>query len=1390
MSQPGSETRTLNLRALLILLAATVVLGGTAYATHRFQVKRNARGLLAQADQAEHEGRLSQAADYVWQYLGLVPRDDAALARYGLLLARQGGSSRARLRALLLCDHALRRDPDRLDVRRVAAGLAIELGLIKEGRHHLDELTRLGGDEGSLLLMRARLEARAREFEASADAYSRAVARAPADVPAWREYLAVVRDGLRDEVRADGLVEALLAANPRSAQARLVAIRYFLAAAAPHRAEEHLRQALAGPGAKDEETLLLAAEAALSRGQTEPARQHLLRGLQLHPGSAPLRLAAARLEGRAGRRREALAHLAPLRRALPERLEQRWELGRLLAELGERTAAEEALRGLPGREGQWARDLLRGLLLARNKAWGEARVLLERLRKVPLTTALGPQVDALLADCYLAQGSPDQAADAARQALAAQPGSPAAAIRLAEALAGAGKTEEALRIYRRLAGLDPGLRLRLARLLLASQLRLPQKERDCKELEKVLDAVPEERRRDTEVLLLRAEVLAAQGRTDDARRLAERARDQAPQDAGPWLALAELAGRRGGEHYLAVVDEAQRRAGRRIEWVLARLRHWTRTGGKKALEQVQALAGELGSWPAEDAGQLAISLGSALVQLGDEAAALALWREAARLRPDDLASRLLLLEGAAAANRLDEARRLASEIEQKEGGGGPLGCYARAVAATLAARQGDRAALAPARRELNRAAVLRPSWARVHALQGDVEAMRGRREEAVKLYQRALQRGEVRLRVWRHLAELLFDLRRYGEALALLRRLPEENRLRGRLGQLSASLALVDPDEAADAPARRKKALEMARQVVRAGSGGYRDHLWLGQLAWLAGERQEAERALRQARQLAPAEPATWVALVAVVAQLDRERARGEAAEAAKALKPGKDALAVLACHELAGQDREARQLAEQALRDQPGEPRVLAEVAAFHVRNGRPEQAEPLWRQVLAARTKAPAALARACRRVLAVQLALKMSYPAYKEALTLIEKNLEKGNAVEDRRVKAVVLATRPAQRAEAIRLLAALPPQAASTPQLQLLLARLYEANGRWPLARRCLLALAQADEKNIQHVGQAIQGLLRHGEVEEARRLFGQLEEAARQTPEGVELAARLLHADGHKAQALALLEKYRGGEVERLAPVAHLLEGLGEDEAAEKLLRRLAANPRRVEGRLLLARHLARRRRAEEALRLCDGAWGTARDEDVAVLSLTVLRAGGATARQRAQVAQKVRAALARRGDSAGLLLSLAELEESDGRHDQALALYRRALQVEPGNVMALNNLSYLLTVKEDKHAEALELVNELLEAVGPVAEVLDTRGLIHLGAGRPQQARKDFLAALEQDPSAVKLFHLAWAHQAADERREAQQALARARSKGLKEETLPPLERAAFRKLASEVSGD
>src|SRR5438105_3963336 len=132
--------KRVNVKAVLVLAAVVVALGVGVHLVHGFQVKRNARGLVEQAGVLEQEGKLVPAADYLEQYLGLMPRDTDALAKYGLLRDRVATKPRARLRAYFVLEQVLRRDDQRLDVRRRAAKLAAELGLFADAKVHLDIL--------------------------------------------------------------------------------------------------------------------------------------------------------------------------------------------------------------------------------------------------------------------------------------------------------------------------------------------------------------------------------------------------------------------------------------------------------------------------------------------------------------------------------------------------------------------------------------------------------------------------------------------------------------------------------------------------------------------------------------------------------------------------------------------------------------------------------------------------------------------------------------------------------------------------------------------------------------------------------------------------------------------------------------------------------------------------------------------------------------------------------------------------------------------------------------------------------------------------------------------------------------------------------------------------
>jgi tetratricopeptide (TPR) repeat protein len=147
---------------------------------------------------------------------------------------------------------------------------------------------------------------------------------------------------------------------------------------------------------------------------------------------------------------------------------------------------------------------------------------------------------------------------------------------------------------------------------------------------------------------------------------------------------------------------------------------------------------------------------------------------------------------------------------------------------------------------------------------------------------------------------------------------------------------------------------------------------------------------------------------------------------------------------------------------------------------------------------------------------------------------------------------------------------------------------------------------------------------------------------------------------------------------------------------------------------------------------------------------------------------------------------LAVLRNLQGRYPEAEALYRKvAAGADPkAAAMALNNLAWLLALKDGKTAEALELVKRAMEQVGPEPGLLDTRAVVYLKMGQGDQAVKDLEAALADREMPSAYFHLAQAHQLAGNRFAAAVAWRKAAALGLTADGLDPLERAAYDQLA------
>jgi tetratricopeptide (TPR) repeat protein len=1382
--------RTVNLKAVLVIAAVAASLAVGAHLVHGFQVKRNAHGLFERALQAEREGEPAQAVEHLERYLGLAPDDKDARARYGLLLFNQARNRAARLRAFLVLEDVLRRDPRRADVRRPAAELSVQFGRFSEARESLEALLRESPTDADLARLRGLCELGAQDPAQAIEWLTRAARWAPQRVGLSVEVATLLRDRLGQPEMAGDVIELLVQASPHSLPARSAAAHFYQRAGDREKAERQVRAALAEFPDGDADLLALAADLAMARGQLDEARRHLDRGRKLYPLDGRMGLRLARLEFQDRRREQALELLRPGRKEPPRQPEEVWNLAVLLLEMDELDGVEGLIGRLADSGAASAAGCLRGRLLMRQGAWGPARALLEGVRSAGLPLPeLVLQANLWLGECYGRLGHNDQEEAAFRRALEADPQSLAARRGLAKSLAALGKLDQAIEEYRGMVARAPESRTELARLLLARNLRLPAAERKWGEVEQLLRDAPGDGQPSAALTLLRAEVLLAQNQADAARRLVEVERDRDPKQVAPWLLLVGLAERQGPPDAVpTLLAEAERRAGPRIEWESARARHWLKAAPAEAAGKLREIEAGLGRFPDADRNRLMTELAQSYLALGDQPAAVRLLRQVADREPGNLAVRFVLFETHFLAREEADAGRLLGEIRRLEGENGPVGTFAEAACQLFAARRGDRQALASARRLLERAAELSPTWSRVPLLQAETYELENNADKALEKYRAALDRGEGRLPVVRRVLQLLYAQHRYAEANDLVRKIPRQALTQTDLGRQAVRLWLTSPewDSGLDPAESHKRALELARQSVPADSKDYRDHLWLGQVAAVAGRLDEAEHSLRRARDLAETAPEPWIALVALLAKTDAKKAEAELETARTRLPKEVAPLVLAACYEGLDHPQQAEEQYQAALAARPNDPQVLRGAANFYAGIGQPARAAPLLGKLIDPATKAPEPTVAWARRTLALTMPTLGSYSQFKEAVALLDAN---GAATpEDRLAKAVVLGMQPVHRREAIHLFEGLGARPGSVPpDAQLLLAQLYEADGNWPRAHALMLALVTEHEKNPLYQARFVRALLRQNAAEEARPWVDRLAALAPDVPETLDLRVRVLKATGRPAEAAALVNAYATGKDAQFDFAAALFELLEQPADAERMYRAGVARNQRPDSALLLAHFFARQKRLPEALGLWEQACQTGPVDLAARSGVLILRLGRGGAEQCERVERWLTAAIARDPRNPIPAVFLAELHDHRGRHEEAIALYRQLLRINARSVFVLNNLAYLLALKEGNTAEALQLVNAAIDTAGPFPTLLDTRAVVHLKANQADQAVKDLEQALALAPEPAFHFHLAQARLMARDRRGAARALEKAAQAGLKADDLHPLEQAAYRELSREL---
>ncbi len=1185
----------------------------------------------------------------------------------------------------------------------------------------------------------------------------------------------------------------------------------------------------------DADVILAAAGSALAPGKAgfEKARGLLARGLKLHPANAAMYRVLASVEQASGRLD---ASAATLERALKEvpgrdRPEFLWLLANALVSTGkvpEATRAVDQFRAVkPLPE---TLEYLEGRLLVTQRQWAKGAAKLERAapalaaHRAMLTQA--KQAYLLAGACYGELGNSDQQDTAYRRALEITlPGGYLdleARLGLAAALTTRDRLDEAADEYRKalaLPGAPPAARVELALVLINRELRRPESERQWVEADRTLADAERATSESPDVAYRKAQALVSRGRADEAARVIKAAREKAPDRAGLWRAQADLERKAGRlEDALRLIEEAERRLGRPVpvELRLARAGYWGSKAGPEAIRALSALEKAASDLGRNDRLRLLPGLADAFAQAGDMERSRSLARRFADEDPGNLRLRLLLFDQALLDNDEAAADRLLGEIrrlESERGGDRTLGLCCEASLLLRRAQRGqaedrDRS-LVRARGLLAEAARIRPNWPGVATAEAVIDERQGRPESALVHYLRAVDLGERNPDVVLRAARLLYERQRYAQADRLLRGLQNQSALTGVQQLMASDLAVQSRDYA--------RALDKARAAVAAGPKDYRNHLWLGKILYLVAKRAEAdgrkaqaqagladaENSFRRSVGLSKDDQAPRVALVQFLADNGR-KADAEAVirEIEAAATDGHGRLAVAQARVAVGDVDKAAGLYRAAVAAAPDDPETLKAAAAFAIarplkKADRLKEAEPILKKLEGLASKAPrdAAWARNARAVLAASgggargavEALDILGPAAKAG----PDETRTGPDAQDRRARALVLAVQPnrAGRRGAIAVLEDLLKEGAASADDRLLLARLQDADGNWPRADALFQGLMASDGSDPACLAYYSDALLRRGRTDGAKVRVGRLGQVAPDSPQTKLLEAQLLNAQGHPDEAVKLITAFVRGKDELAPGFAEVLEGFKEYDAAERLYRGAAARAGQPDASFPLILFLARRGRTKEALELCEAAWATAAPEVVSNVNVRVLTEAGTqddTAYRR--LTARLEEAVKKHPDLDTIRLDLANLRSFRGDYDAAEVIFRTLFDHEKVAGNALNNMAWLLALRDGKGGEALPLIDRAIKIDGESASLLDTRAVVYMALGRVEDAVRDLENAASFRPVPVVFFHLAEAYRRAGKLADAGKTFQKGKDAGLTASSIHPLERASYDRLLAELA--
>jgi tetratricopeptide (TPR) repeat protein len=1243
---------------------------------------------------------------------------------------------------------------------------------------------------------------------------------------------------------ADSVMERMVAAASQNPEAHLARYRYRMQYKLPQ-AEEDLREALAR-GPKNPEVLLTAADHArrealsLALGNTKneeiqkglaKARDYYERAIEAAPQDARGYLDSGEVCLELHQPDQAVE---VWQRGLKQcrKVEDLFRLNSRLAEIlmdqGHLEQAERSLRAMqqvrknldpaapPKIKASIERlcDLRQAKLLLRRHEVREAMPLLKSVARGPRSTPdefqQTLQAWQLLGEAYTDWKQGDRAASAYEEATRLQPQNVLLRITAAQAWANAGRPEMTIRHCHQALALRkaPEIWLMLSQALFRQQMRLPQEERNWEPFQKAIAAAEESEQQPSlkdpwrlQLLKLEFALITAEGEDQRQERIREAAEalqgleNQYPESTALLQSLVPAYERLGrsadADRILAKLEHFKDQPTADFYLLQARI-----LAGRRQPDQArEALQAGLKSLPPEQQAPLreAILRIDTLQGRSDQVRnQLKKWCEQSPADPEPV---LRLAEYALANGDWKELEACEEQFRQREGADSISARYYEAQRLLGQAKSADDPNLIQAAAAQDSVQKERPQWPAAFVLNGMVLEAEGSISQAAEAYQDAIRLGENNPAVFERLVTLLSRLDRPQEANRYLAILQNSVAAPASLAGLEMDLAL------------RQGELDQALHIARRNAQQHLEdafaQLWLGQVLQVNGQKTEAEKAFREAMRLAPQNPRVISRLLSFYLNTDQRDRANEVFASVKADQklPELEKCRLLAeNYELFGDRQQAEKYYREAAEKDPDPDTGQFSLAMFLLRTGgTAEEAEAeRWARDTLQRNPQ---FGRA-RRLLAQILIDRGGEKEWREAEKLLSTTEVGGSGSSlDQQMEILSLLRRGGtenfKKAQRLLEKRIADPRLVSASD-RLILARTLELQGKPDEARQQLLRLVQQAKPRPVHLAVYVDFLLRHERVKEAEEWVQKLEQAAPDDFGTVAVRARWLAANGQPAEIEPLVDgaatrilnkppkRSQADEAQFCLQVGNLYAALEHYPSAEQWFRRVKELlPERYEP---LALVLAQQNRVAEAIALCSTAAAADASSSPAA-TLTLIFLSSKPTAEDFQKAEPVFAkALNNHPQDTAFLRQLANVRVVEQRTDEAVALYQKVLQLQPHDVLSLNNLATLLSEVPSRRKEGLKYIDEAIRFAGPQPMLLDTKAMLLFHEKQWQDA-----AALLQQASALPeadpryAFHLALAYQRAGEKDKAREALARAQKGQLNRKILTPMDRQLLSELEQKL---